>query len=222
MSQDNLIKKIRALLAKANDKSVTEAEAALFAAKAQELLIKNNLAMGDLSQKDVDRGGVTDSYVADRWNSPSRKHLLNAVCKFYMCHLLTTSGKQVILVGRPHNVAVAMEMADYLIQTVVRLSNAWGRTEGAVQKQVISFRKGAMISLCHRLQKMIDDREKAKSANTSRELVLFKDESAMVAEYVQTKFNPRTTKARKMTADHAAFAAGSRAARDIKINEQIT
>lgn len=43
ISESPLARKIRALMAKANDKSVTEAEAAAYAAKVQELLVKNGL-----------------------------------------------------------------------------------------------------------------------------------------------------------------------------------
>lgn len=221
MSDDKLIKKIRALLAKANDKSVTEHEAAMFAAKAQELLIANNLAMTDMTREDVDRGGIADQQFQDKWTSPSRKHVLNAVCEFYMCKILIHGHlKQVTVIGRPHNVAVAVEMADYLIKTVVRLSNEFGRETGG---HVISFRKGAMLRLARRLEQMQREREKKDPATSSRELVLFKDESALVHDFMHSKFLvAKSRKARRMTADQKAFAAGAAAGGRISLQDQLS
>lgn len=153
ISETPLARKIRALMAKANDPSVTEAEAASYAAKVQELLVKNGLAMSDVKKDDeTERGDIGASTHKDAWKSPARKTLLRAVCRFYMCEAVYLKSKVWTIVGRPHNVAVAIEMTSYLIQTTVRLSNAYGRAN--IGSNIIDFRRGCMARLAERLVEM--------------------------------------------------------------------
>jgi len=224
-SESPLVTKIRKLMAKANDKSVTEAEAALFAAKVQELLVANGLSMGEIGEEKLDQGGVEDQTHADRWSSPARKILLRAVCRYYMCEVLVyTRLKQVKIIGRPHNVVVSMDMADYLIKTVVRLSNQYGREN--VGANVIDFRRGCMARLAERL---IAELHKAKEAakpeykttgNPGNLPALFQSEERQVHEYVRSKFSVRYTKGKGLK--QGSDAARGRAAADgISLHRQM-
>lgn len=151
-SETPLARKIRALMAKANDPSVGEHEASAFMSKVQELLVKNGLSMSDVKEADVERSDVEKhQYPASLWKSPSRRNLLRTVCKFYMCEAIGPGrgGFTWAIIGRKHNVEVAVSMTDYLVQTTVRLSNQWGRVN--IGGNVIDFRKGCMHRLSERL-----------------------------------------------------------------------
>lgn len=232
-SETPLARKIRALMAKANDKSVTEAEAASYAAKVQELLVKNGLSMSDVKEPDIERGevgGENHDEKKRKWTSPSRKALLRAVCRFYMCEAVGPARNQTnwTIIGRPHNVAVAVEMTDYLVRTTVRISNAWSRDPENVGLNVIDFRKGCMFRLCERLEAMRAEQRAKKpewtgptGANPGNLPALFVSEGKLVENWKRSKMETVAAKTRPMKAGAAGFAAGQRAGDGISLHQQV-
>lgn len=228
ISESPLARKIRALMAKANDKSVTEAEAAAYAAKVQELLVKNGLSMSDVKKDDeVERGDVGRQEFAEAWKSPSRKQLLRAVCRFYMCEAIGPAykGGAWNIVGRPHNVAVAVEMTDYLIKTTVRLSNQWARAEP--MRNAIDFRKGCMARLCERLNEMRAEQAQQKAeyrpdGNPGNLPALFVSERTAIGLFIKRAMpNVRYTSARPIRGGADGMSAGRSAAAGISLHSQV-
>jgi hypothetical protein len=218
-----LLAKIRKLMAKANDSATTEAEAAAFAAKVQELLLQNGLAMSDVKDAPEQTESVSEgTYDFKRWNSPHRRGLMATVCTYYMCSVLYMSRhKKVIVIGKPQNVEVALSMTDYLIGTVVRLSTQYGKTHPGAN--IVDFRRGAMLRLRERL---IEEARRMKEAaatpsrNPGNLPAVFQSESQLVSAYVRSKYNPRPTKARAIK--HGADAwAGRKAADGISLHQQV-
>lgn len=226
ISQTPLARKIRALMAKANDKSVGEHEAAAFMNKVQELLVQNGLSMGDVKQEDVEQGDIEGQTYRERWKSPSRRNLLRAVCRYYMCEAVSPhkNGGMWTIIGRPHNVTVAIEMTDYLIKTTVRLSGAYGRANIGVN--VIDFRKGCMGRLCERLQAEMQ-RAKASApeyrpnGNPGNLPALFKSEAKLVDEFMRKSIGGlRFKPARPIKAGQDA-AAGRAAGDTVSLHGQV-
>lgn len=224
-TESPLVAKIRKLMAKANDPSVTEAEASAFAAKVQQMLLENGLALGDIksASPDEQREQVgEEQHSFKRWNSPHRRGLLDAVCAYYMCSVLYWRKTGILkIIGKPQNVAVAASMTDYLIETVVRMSTRYGRENPG--SNIIDFRRGAMLRLRERLdaarRAMKEEANRAKS-NTGNLPVLFVNESALVAEYTKNKYKVRTVKARPIK--HGSDArAGRAAAEGISLHPQV-
>lgn len=224
-AESPLLKRIRALMAMANDKSTTEAEAALFAAKVQELLATHGLQMADVRAVNEESVGLQD-HAQTKWKSPARRKLLIAVCRYYMCDVLSPADKYDTwtFVGRPANVTVAIEMVDYLIKTVVRLSNEYGKANGRKQKHVIDFRRGAMVRLAQRLAilraEALEKKPEWHGTNPGNLPALFASEDALIekaTEHMALKANkPRALKI-GLDALH-----GIRAANDIGLHEQVT
>lgn len=223
-----LARKIRALMAKANDPSVTEAEAASYAAKVQELLVKNGLSMQDVAEPDVERGDV-GSYSHDekqhRWTSPSRRALLRSVCRFYMCEAISPARgqKEWKIVGRPHNVDVAVSMTNYLVGTTIRLSNQWSRSTGG---NVIDFRKGCMMRLTERLDEMREQQKQKEApkwngSNPGNLPALFVSESTLVKNFMREKMNIRFTMSRPIRGGVEGMAAGRRAGSEMSLHGQV-
>ena len=224
-SESPLVAKIRKLMAKANDKSCTEAEAATFAAKVQELLVANGLAMGDIGEAKLDHGAIEDQTHKDRWSSPARKHLLRAVCRYYMCELLVyPRQKTVKVIGRPSNVIVAMDMTDYLIKTVVRISNDYGRANYG--SNVVDFRRGCMARLAERLGEELRRARKAaepvyKSLGNPGNLpALFQSEEKQVHLFLKEKFNVKYVRAKGLKQGQDAER-GRSAADGISLHRQV-
>lgn len=222
MSRDKLIDRIQKLMAKANDPSVTEAEAAAFAGKVQELLLLNNLEIRDIDigTEGADIKITEQEFDYKKWNSPHRRGLLNTVCAYYMCTVLHwTRQKKLRIIGKPQNVEVALSMTDYLLKTVIRLSTQYGKAHPGAN--IIDFRRGAMLRLRRRIN---DEKEamerRARSSNPDNLPVLFAGESAQVAAYVKAQYNVRPSRARAVKTGLDALA-GMRAADGISLRPQV-
>lgn len=214
--------KIRKLMAKASDPSVTEAEAAAFAVKVQELLLQSGLAMSDIGASTEERREQVgeQSFDFSRWNSPHRRGLLDTVCSYYMCEVLYwRHQKRMVILGKPQNVEIAASMTDYLISTVVRLSTRYGREHPG--SNVVDFRRGCMLRLRERLMEEKAKMERAATTTNPGNLpVLFVSEGALVRQYVEAKYKVRKTKARAIK--HGADAwAGRAAAEGISLRPQV-
>lgn len=226
ISETPLARKIRALMAKANDPSVTEQEAALFAAKVQELLVKNGLSMGDVKDTEAERGEIGGQKHKERWKSPARKALLRAVCRYYMCEAVSPGkGHDTwTIIGRPHNVVVALEMTDYLIATVIRLSNQYGKAN--IGSNVIDFRRGCMARLAERLLVLRAQAAAAKpeykpDGNPGNLPALFKSEAQLVeAHMIKSIPGLRYTKAKPLKQGNDA-ARGRAAAEGVSLHQQV-
>lgn len=226
VSESPLIRKIRALRAKATGAGVTEAEAAAFAAKVQELLVANGLSMQDLHDKTADEEHTAGQYHDDKkWSSPARKVLLRAVCRFYMCDAIGTIGDKTrwTIVGKPSNVFVALDMLDYLITTTVRLSNEYARQTPGANK--IDWRRGCMLRLAERLDEMrrMESQKKPEwrsSGNPGNLPALFATEQQQVKLWMMKNMNIRTQKSRVIRQGNDA-AHGRSAADGISLHRQV-
>lgn len=226
ISETPLARKIRALMAKANDPSVTEHEAASYAAKVQELLVKNGLAMADVRKDDeTEKGEIGLQRFKEVWKSPARKALLRAVCRYYMCEAVSPgrSGMDWTIIGRPHNVVVAIEMTDYLINTTIRLSNAYGRANIGANK--IDFRRGCMLRLAERLiHELVAQRsqkqEYKSDGNPGNLPALFVSEEKQVKQFMHSKMDIQYKAGRSIKQGSDAER-GREAANGIGLNRQV-
>lgn len=127
-----IIDRITKLLALATSPNEFEASAA--AAKAQEILTEYNLKIEDIKTNQKSPDIPIEQITFD---SSSRKvywkgFIANAVANANFCQMWWRGGKMIV-VGRKHNVAIALSLYDYLIKTVERLA-----TEG-VQREKQSW-----------------------------------------------------------------------------------
>ncbi len=110
---DNILAKIRAMLALAGDTGATEAEAAVAAQKAQELLTQYNLDTTDLGD------GKPDSSQVGQWTYEKphykwQQSLYGAVAKAYFCTLYLEGRNGIAFVGTEINVKTAEELARWI------------------------------------------------------------------------------------------------------------
>lgn len=147
---EDILDKVAKLLAKAKGTN-NENEAAIFAAKAAELMARHNLdeaMVAEHTGRDA-RGPIGghnyDGRVPDRW----RELILQGCAKLYFCRLTCTRGHKrfYTLYGRQSNATVAKLMADYLFATVKRMAREYSEDKARQN----DFRKGAGIRLYQRL-----------------------------------------------------------------------
>ena len=136
-------------------RSANEHEAALAAAKMQELLFKHNLSVEALRDP--------SEYIEDQRHVGGRvwaRRLMVSICKNNFCEPLhSTWGGEIFIVGRRENVNAVNEMFEYLVREVDRLarsayadykrSTPWPESG---RSWCAAFRSGAVVTISARLR----------------------------------------------------------------------
>jgi len=226
---ENIIEKIKKLLAKAKDSSVTEEEAIAYMNKAQELLSKHNLDMSSLQEEEespIDRTVIETPYGHIKW----RRELLTVVAQLFFCKgfILETNGKdrlgknkivrKFIFAGREHNRVIAISMFEYLCATVVRLS----REYSSDPKARYHFEQGCGRRLTVRVFEkiMLANSPVANNGEKSNLPALYSTELALIDDFMAGK--KVTTIDGHKVKFNVDSVAGYRAANGISLDNQLT
>lgn len=233
----HIVDKIQKLLAMANDDSLSEEIAALYAAKAADLLAANNLSMSDVVTEDAD-----DGLIEQQWETmyldPWRRRLIRASAQLYFCdnflrkwwdkkaHRLRDG---VVLIGRPHNIFIAKMMATYLIDTTMRLAIDYSHKNPTAyftpRGTRLAFERGCGEKLAWRLHEL----RKSKSAgeqifretNPGNLPALYATEADLAKKYIES-LGLKNAKVRGSDLSTIHSKAGVRAANAISLEPQIT
>lgn len=231
-----LLRKIRALRAKAEDPSVTEAEAAAYAAKVAELLQKHNLSEASLEIDEKDEEGVVretweGDYLTDSW----RRLICNAVAALYFCkgfgedlgtHRTARKRRVQHFVGKPHNIIVAREMSEYLINTTLRLGKTWQRDNHGTHASFVNFIRACGYRLTERVQELHKAQtaaapQRAANGNPSNLPALYADENTLIAQFLKSEGVSLHNVGSRQDAVGAGALAGRRAGDTISLSTQI-
>src|SRR3954452_8062633 len=153
---DRIVERVRKLLALSS--SQNPHEAALAAAKAQELLFRHNLSM---SMVEAALEGGNSAYVSDRFDSGGwmqwRLRLLSAVARNNFCRGVSYQHtRDVGIVGEPHNVTVVKHLYAFLVREVMRLADLGAKEQRGLDEEEArawkrSFYLGAVRTIAQRL-----------------------------------------------------------------------
>lgn len=223
-SKEALLDKIAKLQAKAKG-TTNEHEAAIFAAKVQEMLAEHNLTEAQLRARDEQADDPVDLHMHPRNNvAPWRRYIANGCANLYFCQLLL-HGKKVSFTGKSHNAEVAMSMWDWLCSVVVRMAREYSSIK-SVQED---FKRGAAVRLQERLNAMWREQVKmqrqhaAASAQTGTTLpVLYDMEGKAVADFLERKYGTlRGRRSKGLALRGGGAAAGYDRAGGIQLNTQV-
>lgn len=235
---DKFLAKLRALNAKANDKSVTEEEAALYAKKVSDLLNEHNLTEAALDVQpelqEVMEDGLKNTWAVNPW----ARSIASAVAHLYFCDIWYHQIGQVVtifFVGKAHNVEIAKSMSDYLIKTVTKQALAYAGSPEAMRHDdwsPVKARNGFQRGAAHRLQQRLRamrweqaSKEPPKTlanGNPGNLPALYASEGQQVAAFIE-RVHPELRRSRGRGSDSSgAHAAHGKAAADrISLNAQI-
>lgn len=172
-SDDPIIEKIRALLAKTTAAGATEEEAAAAAAAAERLLAKYKL-----DESDIRASPIVMKKTGLRYMDPWVWHLVIYTSRFYGCTAMVydqdyknqrgvwSKYESALVIGRESSASVAVSMIDYLWNTVVRMS----RQKYKERKPQLAYQRGMGESLATRLCRMHErqrDQAMAESSGVS-------------------------------------------------------
>lgn len=232
---DQLLERVRKLMAKATDASVTEAEAQAFASKAAELLAAHGLAMADVPQEARD-DGYESSLLDLRYHDPWRSAVVGAAARLYMCRWLhshvqyTPRGgagrawrRAYMLVGRPANIDVCTRMVVYLTDTVQRLS----RQYSSVRRDQLHFERACGARVASRLLERAREqqsRHDQKSAGGTTLPAVIASELDQAEAWMRANMQlgrPNRSLARPIRAGGRAAADGWAAGADVGLDPQV-
>jgi hypothetical protein len=224
--RDKIVAKIRALQAKASDRSVTETEAVLFARKAAELTAQYNLTFTELEASE--EVYARDCRYTDDWTGKASHPVIwtmTAIGHLYNCKPWRQSYHgcrgSVTFFGTKSDT----EQAHYLLELcynaiefeVRQYRKSWDYGEsvkfGASPKSLLnSFRKGMASRLASRIQEMVAANKTVIRTGGGTAIVLVRD-AALKAALKDDGIRLRSysgTGARHSGANTAGMAAGDR------------
>lgn len=233
---DALIDKIRKLAAKAAGTD-SEAEAAAFSAKVQQLLAAHNLSEDVLSAESDDPAPIGEEiwedYVDEKW----RRSLTGEVARLYFCSTYSVdawhrtadghadssrpSYLSIKFVGRAHNVAIARSMAEYLTKTTNRLARDYAPQNRPARS---TFKKACGYRLAVRMQELRlaqqRDAPKTRDGNPHNLPALYASEQTLVQNFLKDKGLRSFGRAGTYANDEHA-AAGRAAANSVSLSAQV-
>lgn len=191
----DILRKIAALMAKANG-TENEHEAAVFAAKAQEMLATHNLTLMDVLEGiDAECSETVTQIEVENKHTPAdwHKRLLGAVARLYFCRSLFC-GSKFLLVGKPHNVAVAASMFGYLKKTTERLALDWARADSDIVSlsECLNFKHACGLRLAERLYRMFQEQQGSVSPTGTTLPALYESETKAIDEFLARVYPNRT------------------------------
>ena len=208
MTNADVHEKVRKLLALSE--SPNEAEAASALEKASMLLIKHNLSMGDVIYKEVPEK-PQPFLVSDTSLSPWAELLINNVTELNFCTTIQvnhTDKTIYTIIGRPINVTVSLQLIDYLVETIKRVSiNRNEPTE--------AFKFGMVYSILKRLSEIYNPPSETKA------LILTTTEENDILINKLFGDNTKKKEINPDTADSGAYFRGWLEGRTVRLNDQI-
>lgn len=227
-TRDQVIKLIQALRARAADSASTEAEAAIAARKAQQLLEEHNIT---LTEADVRSEGITKAY----WKS-GQKTLPVASWAFVgidkACGTKTTHSRGTLTIyGAPADVEVALYFYDLVSNACYRTWDTFKSTPACEQllwrasaREVGSaFRKGVSVRLGERIGAQADqevDRAQAGHEAEGSALVVVK-QALLRQELAKHGLKLENTGKGRRTNGSGGYSAGRSAAEDVGLHKGV-
>lgn len=211
---DDILRKIRGLLAKAEDPNCTTHEAEALSAKAEELIIKHAIDTALLDAKAEHKGTPeVRTYTIERPYPLPKIMLFNAVAKHNRCKLIRTQSEQVKVVGFPADLdTVEMLYTSLLVQAthaMVRASRG-GSTAGGTRSFRAAFMKGYAGTVGNRLAEIAARVTREATSGSAGTALVLRDRGNEVDKAYSDAF-PRTRSTRVSAGDRAGYAAGGRA-----------
>jgi hypothetical protein len=215
--KEDIIELIRRCLALST--SSNENEAAVAAAKAQELLFKYNISIAEIGPKE-DKLGVTQdgSSSVQTYFGKWRQFLAASVCKYNWCRAIV-QGNNLIVIGLPYNVEAAKEIYEWLSEQIFYANLNFCKTYKGhedITKHAfqVGFYSGATATICRRLKEQWE--ESSRQAVGSTALILRND--AVLEDYINEVFKSlHTSYASLKQGNFSARLAGQAAAASIPL-----
>lgn len=231
-NRENIIKKIRDLIARATHKNANIYEAESCAAKARELMEKYKI--DNVNLQDIDPIGQVRAgkKTAVKWQTLLYRYIATAFDLQPLQH-----GDSILFIGETLNAEIGSYLYDQLRVKIQKLTNDYGkqivkdmiktdprmghpvhkaRLDRAKREQMRGFAIGAAISVGKRLLN-----QKESTATTQQQEGIVKVETRIAAYMKQNFPTVRVVQSKSRKANSDALAAGRNAGENIQINKGV-
>ena len=212
MTLDDVKNKVRKLFKLAHDKGATEAEAALAASKAQELLDAHKLTQLDVPEEGETREQVGHEVHAQGKRVPHWRRILRRACAdtTYCFSIMGEDGWH--LFGKPTDALVCRELYAFLGEQVDRMGADFAKGKG--RRDGSAFRSGCASRVSARLREAFAARQQAHGETTA--LALYDD--ARAARSLSRIVFPHQSQGSGRSVHNAAWSAGQHAGDQVRLN----
>ncbi len=182
---------------------------------AMDLLSKHNLSVAQLEQEALDYSvcAIEGHFRMERWI----QHVLDAACSLYYTEYYISARKTAMFVGTPENVAVTIDVADWLISSIRKESNRLYKD--SYQRR--SFRLGAGWQILMRAIELSAEQATSRNSDGSgSNLMVVRNQLERANENYLSKLNLRHTKRRRVYVDGESFESGSSYGAGVALGKQ--
>lgn len=164
---NDIINRIKKLLALANCAGAANGEASNAAGKAHALLAEYNLSLADVVEKKDDKAVIEEH--TEQGNALWKHDVWNAAANLNFCQYVfaTLRGNRTkrFVIGRPLNIEAAKLSASYLVEAIERECKKQAKGKG--KEYATQFKKGCAYMVSRRLYEKLDEaiEGKAQSSN---------------------------------------------------------
>ena len=233
MEKEKVIDKVRKLLNLANDAAATEGERDNAMRMAHGFLAKYNL---DMAEVEAAGGTVADEpreETAGRFfGRPWARSVAGDIGRLFFCYYIyigNSNAKMVkhVFIGKRSNAITALEMAQYVVGSIIKEGKSQARKNGLGHTWFRSFALGAAESIDRRVEQIILSSLNQKTKlSTGKELVLasiYEKEKKLNVE-MSFELYPRRVKSRTGlgTGSRDGFESGKTYGNTVSLNRQVT
>lgn len=228
----DLLRKIKALLAKTTANGATENEAMTASEKVRELLDKHNLSLVDISNLNTEPKieVITKEHRNKELQFPVWKGWISVgVADYYNCKILRAKTGP-MWIGTAEDIAVTEEMYDFIINQIelmksFALSDAQAQGHYRNRGESLIFYKeyklGAAERIYYRFKELIELRKRTNATESRALVIIDSAKSKAVSEVYNKRVSKRKTSRSVKYKQSKAYYAGHQDANQIAINKQV-
>ena len=231
MNTQKILEKIQKLMSLADSPNESEAQSAMD--KAQALMVQYNISISDISVSDESNDIIEDSIKETGRLSSWESVLMSAVAKVNYCDAFVTRSRRagktkLVMVGKPHHVAIAKAMFDYLSATVERECKRV-KTENPIdtvgRSWSASFKLGCASRIASRLKEKMESMKSQGIPEVAVTALVVVDSFRKADQDIQkyhAQAGRKFGKASKCSfSNGAGYSAGQSAGNSVSLNAQV-
>lgn len=226
--REEILKKIRALRARAANEASSEAEVEAAASRAAKLIQQHEVSESELIERGTSGIVEGDHNSERRSRHPALETACSGIALVTHCHLLVGAyyKGQLTWVGQPEDVEFAIYLSELVQGASERAYREYrkGRTRTPTRHQRESFLGGFGLGVRNRLLTIERNRQAAKAAEspTGTGLTVIKDQ--IIASYLQEAYPeiPQEKRRKGKEADPFAAIMGMKAAAHLNVSAPLT
>lgn len=222
--KDRVLARVRKMLALANDQQASEGERDNAMRMAHATLAKYNLELSDTQAKDDPRGRHEATYYSRPWS----RSCSAAIAELFFCKYIFVQPKRSqdgkhYFVGKGTNATTALEMAQFIVNSIDKEANRWQRANGGNHDSWRAFCWGATMAIRKRVEELKASKDAdTKAPGTALVLAnLYQVEAAANEAFIRASMNIRSGGRSPGFRDAQASAAGRTYGNSVSLSTQV-